>query len=292
MKSSLLKTSIHRSALALVMISATVATLWSTNPPSILSSGAPASSTGAPGEKSCSQSGCHDDTQPNIGPASYSINFSNGSQSYLPDSTYTIRLRVEDVQRHRFGFQLVVLDTANKNVGFFTLKENERTQVLENFNDLTDRRYATYTYAGTAEKTAGVGEWQLQWTAPSVSVGPIHFYAAFAAANNDKSDKGDHIYTMQKQLTPLSSACISIVEDPSLLVSPNPVLSSLQLWRLGCFAEIRELQILDNSGRSVQTISAGSPIPTVLDCQTLSPGRYELLIRTEGRQERVGFVKQ
>jgi hypothetical protein len=164
------------------------------------SDGAPVSSTGAPEETTCAMAGCHSDNSVNAGTAIPEIIIDGNPASYEPGKTYKITAKITDAEKQRFGFQLVALNTNNQNTGKLSLVDEERTQILKNYVKLTDREYVTYTYPGTDAVSPGKGEWSFLWTAPSQNVGAIRFYSAFASANNDRTDKGDHIYTQELQL--------------------------------------------------------------------------------------------
>ena len=70
-----------------------------------------------------------------------------------------------------------------------------RTQILKNEMTLTNRSYVTYTFNGTDAVKTGLGEWTVNWIAPSTQVGPVTFYAGAVSANDDMTDQGDDVYT-------------------------------------------------------------------------------------------------
>ena len=159
------------------------------------SSGAPASHTGAPGEPSCSTAGCHDDNSVNAGTASLTIDAGTMTK-YAPGQTYPIKVRITDPSVTRFGFQILALaNSNNSNIGTFQITDSQRTQMVQNESKLLDRRYVTYTFNGTDAVSDGTGEWTVNWKAPSSNVGPITFYASGVSANDNETDKGDHVYT-------------------------------------------------------------------------------------------------
>ena len=160
----------------------------------ITSFGAPPSSTGAPGESTCAQSGCHDDSQ--IGDQSKAdLLFNNSSiSSYSPDEIYPLSLHVQDPSINRFGFQLVALDDNGDQCGSFIISDSEHTQILFNELEIKDREYVTYKHAGTYPKIPGSHSWNMKWKAPSKGKGKVHFYFATVSANNDNSDKGDKVF--------------------------------------------------------------------------------------------------
>lgn len=190
MKSKLLFT-----GFVIVLISITAMT------PEKSSSGAPASHTGAPGEATCAISGCHDDNSINAGTATLTIDM-GGITKYIPNQTYTVKVKISDPSKIRFGFQLLALaNSDSSNIGTFTITDSYRTQLTQNQYALFGRRYVTYTYDGTDAVSAGLGEWTVNWTAPSANAGPITFYASAVSANDDSHDKGDYVYTTSTTIT-------------------------------------------------------------------------------------------
>jgi hypothetical protein len=166
------------------------------------SSGAPASHTGAPGEKTCAASGCHDDNALNSGVAKLTIDVASGGVTkYVAGQTYPIKVRIADANSSRFGFQIVALDETTNNAGTFTITDHGRTQFMENQHEMADRKYITYTFSGTDATSSGAAEWTVNWTAPATTSGKITFYAAAVSADDDGTDKGDVVYTTNNTLT-------------------------------------------------------------------------------------------
>lgn len=164
--------------------------------PNRSSSGSPASHTGAPGENTCTTSGCHDDNKLNSGTATLSIEMGNKLKEYVPGETYPIKIKISDADKMRFGFQIVALNSkTNENLGAFQITDLERTQIVKNTKALSDRNYVTYTFKGTDAVSNGQGEWTVNWTAPTSGQLPVTFYVAAVSANDDMTDKGDHVYT-------------------------------------------------------------------------------------------------
>jgi hypothetical protein len=167
------------------------------------SSGAPASHTGGPGEKTCATAGCHDDTTPNVGSAQMSLQLGENETEIIPGHTYPVKITIIDPNVNRFGFQLMALESkTHKDMGAFELTDSARTQIVTNEYKLRDRKYVTYTFDGTDALTEGKGEWIVNWTAPSDIKKGISFYLAGVSANDDMSDKGDKVYTANFNFKP------------------------------------------------------------------------------------------
>ncbi len=180
----------------------------------IMSFGAPVSSTGAPGEVNCSTSGCHDDAAINNGNAKLTVSLANDLTEYEPGKTYPITVKILEQGVSRFGFQLVALKDADAlNAGDLSIIDADRTQLMNNDIELKDRKYATYTFDGTAEYAPGLGQWTVNWTAPEKDAGPVTLYVAAVSANNDNKDKGDHVYTTTLSLVPAKLSGIEYLKD-------------------------------------------------------------------------------
>lgn len=171
-------------AFALIGISASV--------PEMLTSGAPPASTGAPQEKTCATSGCHSDKPLNNGPGNISINFNNGVLQYEPGKIYDIMVTLSQDSIKRFGFELVALKNANdSNTGEIIITDTDKMQIVSAMG----KKYITYKYPGTNPVSDGKGQWQFKWKAPDNNEGPITFYTAGVAANNNAVQTGDDTYT-------------------------------------------------------------------------------------------------
>jgi hypothetical protein len=184
---------LHKSAiLAMILASAGLSMAMVLGPSS---SGAPASHTGAPDENTCATIGCHDDNALNTPGAAVTLEM-GGINQYIPGKTYPIKIRIADNNGKRFGFQIVALFNANNmGAGKFKLEDMQRTQFVNNLNTLMDRQYVTYSFQGTDPVMTGVGEWTVNWKAPSSNAGPVTFYVAGVSANDDETDKGDFVLT-------------------------------------------------------------------------------------------------
>ena len=177
--------------------------------PEQLSFGAPVSSSGAPDEVTCANSGCHDDSKINLGNALLQVKVGDNTAKYVPGKVYPITVKISEPGVKRFGFQIVVLkNNDHLNAGDMSVTDIPRTQVITNDIALQDRKYVTYTYPGTEPSAPGEGEWTMNWTAPEKNVGPVTLYIASVSANNDNTDKGDHVYTTSLILNPDDAASV------------------------------------------------------------------------------------
>ena len=153
-------------------------------------SGPPAGRTGAPGEQTCIV--CHSGTL-NGGQGTVSIN--GVPEIYTPGEAITITVHVQQSNRSRWGFQIAVLDSSNKQAGTFALIDRATTKTASGNGSLAGRKYVEQTTTGTFEGKNSGASWELKWTAPATDVGRITFYASGNAANGNDSSSGDNIYT-------------------------------------------------------------------------------------------------
>ena len=242
------------------------------NLPDIMSNGAPASSTGAPNEKHCSNAGCHSSFQVNAGTAELSFSIENNITQYEPGKTYPITVSVSDPGIIRFGFQVVVLKNSdNTNAGTIKLLETQRTQIIEGYGTISDRRYITYTYDGTSAVSSGLGKWTFEWTAPEANAGDITFYVASVAANDDGTDAGDYSYAKK-----------IILKAPlvSWNVFPNINTGIITVQSTG--AEIQSLKIYNLSGELAYETKNLQPGTLTLELNKPS-GIYFLSVTQDGK---------
>jgi hypothetical protein len=153
--------------------------------------GSPSGYTGAPGEGTCADAGCHD---------SYPLDDYTGSVftwafTRTPD-TLDVHVEVSRYQFHeQFGFQLSVTDSAGNPAGHFLITDSMRTRLTV---DPSGREYVTHTAAGTGASTNQAARWDLRWVWPSPHRQPYTFYASGVASNGDTLPTGDYVYTFMK----------------------------------------------------------------------------------------------
>lgn len=244
------------------------------NLPDPMSNGAPAASTGAPDEMHCSNTGCHSDYAPNAGTAQLTASIADGITSYEPGKTYPVTVSTTDPGLVRFGFQAVALKNSdNTNAGYIKITDAPRTQIIPGYGKTADRKYATYTYEGTNAVSAGLGKWSFEWTAPETNEGPITFYIASVAANNDGTDAGD--YTYSKRIT-LDPAAVSWSVYPNMSSSGFSVECSAM--------PIENLKIYNSTGNNV--FEKTNLVPGTLNLQLNQPcGVYFISAVQNGKTE-------
>jgi uncharacterized protein (TIGR03437 family) len=173
--------------------------------------------TGAPGDQTCNQPGCHVGTPLNGGGGNVAITFSNGL-TYSPGVKQQWTVTVTDSAARRYGFQATARLASNPSAGQAGTFSNlsSATQIMcddgrvmgssgcrANFNV----EFIEHTRASTANT------FTFDWTPPSTDVGNVEVYVAANAANGDANNTGDHIYTAHYTLTPASSVALPAISS-------------------------------------------------------------------------------
>ncbi len=176
------------------------------------------SSTGSPGGKSGSPldgancTDCHG-TDPET--AEGWITSDIPEEGYTAGETYTITVTGMHENVGLMGFELTAESTFGK-VGEFAIIDEERTQFTNN------DRAVTHTSDGI-EPEGDTNTWDVEWTAPSVGMATITFYAAVNAANgNGSADAGDVIYLTSLEVMEISTGIGEDALADNIRVYPNP----------------------------------------------------------------------
>jgi hypothetical protein len=126
--------------------------------------------------------------------SSYPVNSGSGKlqlyglpASYVANSTYSLTLHIIQSGQTRWGFQL------KATAGTLVVTDSTNTSISSGFLN----HKSAGTYAGQT-----VGQWNFNWTAPSVASATVKFYASGLAANNNGNEIGDYVYTIVSTLNP------------------------------------------------------------------------------------------
>lgn len=177
------------------------------------SDGPPTARTGAPGELSCYNGYCHNSFPLNSGPAESSLLIDAPEGVYTPGKIYQISPKILSPGMQRFGFQLQALNRESSMAsGIFSNLE-------ENLQQIRDQEllYITHELAKVAEDSA---DWKMDWQAPPAGSGPVDFYVAFVAANNNANRSGDYVYTRKISLE--ENIQTNVLPDEKLKIGAYP----------------------------------------------------------------------
>ncbi|MCB9188485.1 MAG: hypothetical protein H6600_04845 [Flavobacteriales bacterium] len=148
------------------------------------SSNPPPTTTGAPGENSCTD--CHaGSTLPAAGVVTFS--FSGVNDMYVIGQSYYITIGKSGSSKT--GFEMTSLDDNDQAAGSFTAGTNSQ---IVSFNG---RNYIRQS------ASSGINSWTFTWNAPASPSGDITFYYALNAANGDNNSQGDQIYLGSNTIT-------------------------------------------------------------------------------------------
>ena len=252
-----------------------------------VSAGAPPSSTGAPGEVTCNTTGCHDDGEMNIGTADVHLQIGDGVSDYVPGNEYEILVKISDENVNRFGFQLVALTDMEENAGQFEIIDPDRTQIINNYYELKDRDYVTYTFWGTEALEDGSTEWLVRWKAPETDIGSVNFYLGAVSADDDGTDKGDESYNTSLSLSASTASAIdeNLLDNMNVSIAPNPVTDHIRIDLNILHKTDLQIQLFNTAGQLVQNlyqdkVSKGNFNETFELQNGLASGMYFLNIQT------------
>lgn len=155
---------------------------------------------------------CHDE---NVGPGSVSI--LGMPPTFEPDTVYDLVIRIADSTKAGAGFEVSAEDGAGGHVGTLIRSDSTNTRFAGG-----NSRYLCHNSTGVNNAVAnwaGMGnaaEYQVQWRSPAAPAGPVIFYAAGNAINNDFSNSGDNIYLTSFQSDPAAPCPVDLDGDGSI----------------------------------------------------------------------------
>ncbi len=229
----------------------------------IKTSGGHPSSTGAPGEQTCAQSGCHSNASVTTDNTNIvnTLTYSASDSSYVPGQTYSLTLKAKKTGIVKFGFEIVALKTSdNTNIGTWVITDANRTQLLNSgISPNTSRKYITHKTNGTPAFSSGLGQWSFSWTAPSTNVGNIKFYYASNCTNNNAANTGDQLYLSSFQIHPFSGTSMAeFMNEEKFQAILNPALNQLVLnYDLIQECEL-SVNLFDGQGRIIKKVTSGN----------------------------------
>ncbi|MBI3279705.1 MAG: hypothetical protein HYZ57_07690 [Acidobacteria bacterium] len=178
--------------------------------------------TGAPGDRTCNESGCHTGTELNGGGGRVELSFEGGN-TYTPGGTKRVTVTITDGTARVFGFQASsrpTSDLTNGQAGRFIRAEGVQV-ICENSQVRTDSGNCQNNILEFIEHTAPrpQGSFTFEWTAPATDVGPVRFFVAGNAANGNDLNTGDKIYTATADLTPGSAPVRPAISQGGVVVA-------------------------------------------------------------------------
>ena len=207
--------------------------------------------TGAPGSSgnmgTCGNSGCHTSGafNPSLTLTLLDANTLEAVDAYVPGNKYQVRLNFSaDAGVQEYGFQAVVLDDNNENIGSWDdISLPPAIQITE----LGGRSYIEHNSPSPNDV------WGVEWTAPEAGTGDMTIYAAGIAANNNGNSGGDGVASSSVTIPEDLSNSASQVEQnfAALSIAPNPIVDWTRLNITSQVSGEFQLSIVSATGQLV-----------------------------------------
>lgn len=187
---------------------------------------APTGYTGAPGDNSCSQTGCHVGNSTTNTAGLITLGGSSIAGGVTAGTSYNLTVNAGN-GFNKYGFSLTALDGSNNGAGTFEVISANNSVVAT----ANGRSYISHLNANSTNA------WAVRWVAPSPVPSELKFYLAVNRANNDATNAGDQIVLNQYNVTAngfeLEGAVgiepINVDDATEVTMFPNPVQGDLNL---------------------------------------------------------------
>ncbi len=243
--------------------------------------GALPENTAAPNELTCGRSVCHN-IPPNVGDAQMSIVFNDGDSTYMADSIYSVKVKIENPMTARNGFQILALNQNNQNAGTWQLTEPDKMKVISGIG-FPSRKYVTHKAAGNLQN-----EWTMNWKAPASNVGKITFYSSVLSANNNGMNTGDELYNTKIEVQHTTASAVGEATENGFKIYPVPVSSGFWV-EVPAGVQSPGFSLHNSSGRVVAARTQSQGDRLFIETTGLPGGIYFLRIET-GKQRIVKKV--
>lgn len=243
--------------------------------------------TGAPGEQSCNQAGCHVGNNVNLDMSKLTLSSVSPdiTSGYAPNTLYNLYINLSS-GTSAYGFEITALDANNNAAGTFSKTDLTKTELTTANN----RQYISHKAANS--KNA----WAFRWQAPATDIGEVTFYFVGLGADGDGTAAGDVVYRGRavattssfSQLNLTGIAPINADKVASLSIFPNPIKDKLTVQYYLHEACKMKVELLDLNGKTVQQLDEFVQAPGFFQRsftfnEQLTSGIYLLKI-TEGEQ--------
>jgi hypothetical protein len=134
---------------------------------------------------------------------------------YAPDTLYDLEVRVSDPNKLGAGFQFSIEDATGTHQGTLILNPTQELYTQHNGGWVNHRAVGVNESVVNWVDGGGSYAYTLSWQSPPADVGPLTFWAAGNAINNNFSNSGDVIY--------LTNTTISFTPGtgPSAMIPPE-----------------------------------------------------------------------
>lgn len=248
--------------------------------------GAPAGYAGDPsgGNKTCNTSGCH--TGATVGNLTGVITSNIPPAGYTAGGTYTITANFVRPGHVEYGFEISPQNTSGTKLG--TLANISGTQLVGT------GKYVTHT--STSISGSGSKTWNFRWTAPATGLGPVTFYGAFNATNNNNNDTGDSIFKSTLIVTEAPAAVNDLyIDNFSLAAFPNPTHDNLNVSFTLSAPSAVEMELIALNGNKIKTLftenGLNGEVSESFDISSYPKGVYFLRLTVGAKQSLRKVVK-
>lgn len=173
-------------------------------PAALANRGGPASGlSGGPANSGTNCMLCHGNAT-----GSGSVSILGMPPTFEPDTVYDLVVRIADPDQAGAGFEISAEDGVGGFVGTLIRSDTTNTRFTG-----TNTNYISHNGTGVNNAVAnwaGMGnaaEYHVQWRSPAAPAGPVIFYAAGNAIDNDHSNFGDIVYLTSFQSDP-AAPCV------------------------------------------------------------------------------------
>lgn len=228
----------------------------------------PLGNTGAPGETTCQQSGCHSG-----GVYTGTVALAGVPDTVIANTSYTLTL-TNTSNAPRAGFQLVCLDSTNVQCG--TLTSGTGSSV----GTMSGKQYVRQSTPKLL--SAGAVTWTFTWKAPAtLTKSPITFYFVSLAANGNGGTAGDNVLKTSKTVRFKGTTSSKEVNKTiAVNVFPNPTKDVLNIDIAD--AANAQMTMTDLNGRILLKKQLTEKTSKI-NIAHLSKGYYNVQIQADGK---------
>ena len=230
----------------------------------------PTNKTGAPGETTCADSGCHSPA----GTLTGSVSIGGVPDTVIANQTYLVTIKNESTAV-RAGFEMTCWDDANAMCGTFTVVANSGVNIGSSGTKRYPRQSAPKNLVG------GSTSWTVNWKAPATASGnKATFYFASLCANGNGQRTGDNVVTGKKTVVlAATTPAFEVASEAAVRLYPTLAKDFVQV----------DLHETAKGQLSIATLQGGVVLQSALlasnriDIIHLAPGIYLAREETGGK---------
>ena len=237
----------------------------------------PVQKTGAPGETTCADSGCHSP----VGTLTGTVSLSGVPDTVVPGQTYLLTIKNES-NAARAGFEMTCWDGANAMSGTFSLVSNSGVSIGSSGTKRYPRQAAPKNLVG------GSTSWNINWKAPTAAVdSKATFYFVSLCANGNGLRTGDNVVAGKKTVVLASTTpAFEAASEAAVRLFPTLAKDFVHVD----LNETTEGQLSISALRGDLVLQLPLVASNRIDIGHLSPGVYLARVETGGKMAVRKFV--